>query len=316
MHRLLILSESEEEKLSRCLTMGNIFYDEQMFDSARIYLEYVLNNQNDNETKIQAAQWLLEIFNTTGDTLKANQTALFLSQFANAGDQYGTTDASLTELYHHYDNGKQDRHHLTWVKKTNTRFILIVSFLVTLTLCTILVQRSLQKAQQNTIQTKYNEDILRERERYRLLANDNRTLKQKVKSLESTDKLSQKNYDELLEEAICINLRQRFFEKDILTTNKVSAYSNLAITAKQQRQLVSAIEKHCPGFATTLVEKYSRLTPRDIMFCRFMLIGLTDKEISVLTQIDYSNIWRRSSKIKEMMGTVDLRQSLINLFYS
>ena len=316
MHRLLIQSESEKERLSRCMTIGNIFYDEQMFDSARVYLEHVFNNQDDNVIKTQTAQWLLEVYNALGDTLKANLIAVFLSQFANAGDLYGTVDASLTELYHHYGENYLKRRHLTETRKAKIWFWLIVGFLAALALGFFLVQRTLQKTQQKQTRTKYNEDLLRERERYRLLADDHLSLKQKVKSLETPVKLSRKDYDELMEEPICINLRQRFFGKDILTTNKVSSYSNLAITSKQQRLFVNAIENRCPQFAATLLGRYSKLTLRDIMFCRFVLIGLTEKEISVLIQIDYSNAWRRANRIKEIMATKDIRQSLISIFYA
>ncbi|MCR4848581.1 MAG: hypothetical protein K5920_07030 [Bacteroidales bacterium] len=314
MQHLLNLSESEKERVARSLTIGEIYFHEHNQDSARKYLEFVYEKACNMEPRIQAARWLVDIYTVQGDSARANQAAVFLSQFANAGEQHGKTNATVTELYHKYRQYYSDKANQTKAKATKTQLVLLLVVLASALPVLFMYYWRLKK-HQKLMDSKYSKALEKEKKQNHILIRENQKLSRHKQVVDGRSKRDRTEYDRLLAEAICCDLRRRFTGKEILTTNKVSLYSELAITQKQQRQLAEAIERHCPGFATHLALCYPELRPRDITFCELILIGLSEKEISILTQIDYSNNWRRSQKIKKMMETSDIRLFLIDMFF-
>ena len=74
-----IISEASDknEILARFLIVGDIFYEERMYDSALTYLEPVLKNGEDILSQIQAADCLRNIYLVRGEEEKANSCAQF-----------------------------------------------------------------------------------------------------------------------------------------------------------------------------------------------------------------------------------------------
>ena len=62
----------------RCLNRGTEYYFEGQQDSAKVYLKQVF--ENDDEEKMTAARYLLDIALAQGDTLKINEYALYLAE--------------------------------------------------------------------------------------------------------------------------------------------------------------------------------------------------------------------------------------------
>ena len=315
MRHILRLSESENERAARGLTIGEIYFHEQNLDSAQKYLESVYDKACNTELRIQAAQWLVDIFTDQGDSAKANQAEVFLSQFANAGEQHGKTNATVTELYHIHRQYQSEKANQAKVQAIKAWSVLTFTVLILALPVLFMYFRHLKK-RQKLMDSKYSKSLEEERRLNPILTKENQELSRHKQVDDGRSKRDRAEYDQLLVEAICCDLRKRFIGKEIVTTNKVSFYSELAITEKQKRQLAEAFERHCPGFATHLALCYPELRSRDITFCELILIGLSEKEISILTQIDYSNNWRRAKKIKKMMETQDIRLSLTDLFFA
>lgn len=68
----------EEDRWHQYLNRGTEFYFEGQQDSAKVYLEQVF--ENDEEGKMTAARYLLDIALAQGDTLKINEYALYLAE--------------------------------------------------------------------------------------------------------------------------------------------------------------------------------------------------------------------------------------------
>lgn len=68
----------EEDRWQRYLNRGTEFYYAGQSDSAKVYLEQVF--ENDEEGKMTAARYLLDIALAQGDTLKINEYALYLAE--------------------------------------------------------------------------------------------------------------------------------------------------------------------------------------------------------------------------------------------
>lgn len=164
----------------------------------------------------------------------------------------------------------------------------------------------------------HNETIVQLLEANEHLQEENRRLsrkKEKESAISPPVKGKRTDYDKLLLEKICIELKQRFSKKDIITTNKSQTYANLAITKKEKHLLVEAVDICCPDYSRLLLESYHNLSALDLETCRFYLIGLTDQQLAVLLQKDYTTIWRRSNKLKTMMGCCDLQSHLRHLLF-
>lgn len=122
-------------------------------------------------------------------------------------------------------------------------------------------------------------------------------------------------YEALMKEAICLDLLQRFGNTDVITTNKPSYYAKLAISARDKQLLANAVERHCPNFGPLLKAGYPDFTRADFELCRFLLIGLSEPETAVLLQKDYSTIWRRTKRLREMMGFVEPKMHFRRLLF-
>ena len=122
-------------------------------------------------------------------------------------------------------------------------------------------------------------------------------------------------YEALMKEAICLDLLQRFGNTDVITTNKPSYYAKLAISARDKQLLANAVERHCPNFGPLLKAGCPDFTRADFELCRFLLIGLSEPETAVLLQKDYSTIWRRTKRLREMMGFVEPKMHFRRLLF-
>ena len=80
---MLSQAESKQEFISRCLTIGEIYYHEKEFDSAWLYLNNVYDQSQNIGAKKQAAEWLVEICKAQNNMQDMHKFAEFLVPFAN-----------------------------------------------------------------------------------------------------------------------------------------------------------------------------------------------------------------------------------------
>ena len=136
-----------------------------------------------------------------------------------------------------------------------------------------------------------------------------------IKTKITPQKASASAYEALMKESICCDLLHRFGKTEIITTNKPTYYADLTITSRERQLFAAAVSKHCPDFGPLLLDKYPNLKQADFEFCRFLLIGLTEPQVAVLLQKDYSTIWKRARKIKETLRTVEPKHCLIHVLF-
>ena len=311
LHDLLDESNDSIEKASRCLAIGDIFFHEKMYDSAFSYLEYVFVNTSDEEMRMQAAQWLFSMHKEEGDTVSVKEYEKYMASFANTGDQMGFLNSNLTQQFHNHIANHREKYLKNVFKDTKHFLLSILGILLAIGVLLFVFLYYFNKRKQKKVQKYFSEALSREKE----LKEENEVLRKTRHDNKQKPKYSIKDYEELLREEICINLKQRFNGMDILTTNKVSYYSNLSINSKQKRQLFDAFECHCPRFATTLLSKYPSMNNLDIECCMFYLIGISEKELGVLLQQNRSTIYRRVIRLKTIMEVEEIGPELKkNLF--
>ena len=97
----------EAERINRKMSIGSIYYTIGQYDSAKICLEPVV--ENDSIRRIFAANFLREIALSEGDTLKANQYSQVLADDAAAAPENLFRASQLNDLFQNYLQKKQEK---------------------------------------------------------------------------------------------------------------------------------------------------------------------------------------------------------------
>ena len=107
--QVLAHANNHVERLTRYLTMGVIFTVEESFDSALYYLEPVFENQDKVSLQIQAAEYLLGIYDHLGDKTKSEEFMRFLANHKKTEGETKALVSKLEAMYKNYQNKKQER---------------------------------------------------------------------------------------------------------------------------------------------------------------------------------------------------------------
>ena len=97
---------NETERLIRFPAIGNIYIDIGQYDSAKVYLEPVMEKNAKRE--IIAARYLRDIALSEGDTVKANQYAIILAQEGATAANNQARVSKLNDLFQNYLQEKQE----------------------------------------------------------------------------------------------------------------------------------------------------------------------------------------------------------------
>ena len=310
----------EDEALTRRFTIGNIYYEEAEFDSALLYLELVFEHKSDILMRIQAAELLHAIYDSMDNRSKEEYYMRFLAQNKAMESDNKAEVSRLNDVYKNYMFSRQKQY---MEQKANERkekvfrvLLVIGGFSLFLAMMHLLRHRNRKEVRSREISHNammkrlQNTNIRLREENERLIGSQSM-----VKTEITLQKASASDYEALMKESICYDLLHRFGKTEIITTNKPAYYANLAITSRERQRLAAVVSKHCPDFCPLLLEKYPNLKQADFEFCRFLLIGLTEPQVAVLLQKDYSTIWKRSRKIKETLRTVEPKHCLRHVLF-
>ena len=333
LYSLLGRTQSDREYAARCLTIGDIYYHEQLFDSAYCYLYKVLSGNASMDSKQLAAEWLQDITTMEGDTVKATGYALFRSQYAKIGDTDGELHSLLIELGHDYERKKQDR---LIQKKSNRNARLVTRIVVLLlVLCAFAMSLFFANKIRNIHLKKQNEEmkqkydtanrvhkqnleteqylhkisqaslsgkLKRSHEDVKELQKQIEILKQEREKPERVETRSNGSYKDFRREPICQHIVSSLMQAHIKTDHKVSEYKKYALSASQYRKYLNAINKHCIFFEKKLRDGYPNLTDAEKRLCFLYLLDLKDKEIAVLLQVSYQSLGRKVRSLKSKMN--------------
>ena len=304
-------AESDEETLARYAIIGEIFYHEQMYDSAFFYLNEVFHKKESNDSKKQVAEWLVEICHTQGKISESFAYANFLVPYANVEENQSATKSQLTEIYNTFRQDELERMHQKAIAKNKKIVLFIVVGLFVALLAVIVIHLMRKKRFDKQLQM---ERQLHEMNRKALggkLKKSNESLrlqKEETKNLlQSLENLQQKeNWDTLdyfLKEDICTEIAVLLKGKQIKREAKSDAYPELHLDDTQLSRLNVAVERHFAGFGKTLTDLYPRISRNAMNQCLLYLLNLEDVQIAALLACDYSTVKRRSANLKKMFGT-------------
>lgn len=126
------------------LTIGWIHKEEKQLDSALVYLnrafEGLQHSDFSNTTaKIQALEYLNEVYEALGDTTKMKECARLLAQYPHPIEAFAPVTSELTELFNNYIQKKQEAETLLKRLQSVRRNILMVSLVALAILALVLV---------------------------------------------------------------------------------------------------------------------------------------------------------------------------------
>ena len=105
--RMAALSATESERLTRFLSIGCVYQDLGLYDSAKVYLEPVFEKDSDKASIV--AKYLRDIALAEGDTLKANKYSQVLAEDAAAAPENLFRASQLNDLFQNYLQKKQEK---------------------------------------------------------------------------------------------------------------------------------------------------------------------------------------------------------------
>ena len=311
MHRILSEAENDKEFLSRCLTIGEIYYHEQLFDSAWHYLNKVYQETIDVSCKKQAAEWLLEICKARGRDSEILEYATFLAPFANQEENQSAIKSHLTELFNVFWQREMELQHQAVarrnMKQTMTVVCILLSFILTL-LVLHLKRKQSYKAQ---LETERHSHKMQQAALAGRLRQSNAALKAQSKTaspiVPSSYKQEQNEAESYAEEPVCQQILAVCNDKSnpVKSTIPVSSYASIALTDAQKAQLKDAAMRHYGPLFEKLKLQYPELREKDFLYCYLCLLGLDNMQIAVLSQLSYRTIWEREKRLQTLFHADD-----------
>ena len=149
--QLLVLSDNNNELLTRYLIIGGIYSEEGIYDSALRYLEPVFENKDDKISQILAANYLRCIYDSIGDQAKLNECTRFLADYKKPEGENKALVSKLEAMFKNYQNQKQEKEaeeaHKKSIRNTS-EIIVLIAIMVALTVFIVAKQRSKQLLKQ------------------------------------------------------------------------------------------------------------------------------------------------------------------------
>ena len=284
-------TDNYDEKVTRYLTIGYIFYEEKRYDSALFYLEKVYNDNDDFLSKMQAADYLREIYLNQGDTIKSDHFSKFLANNTMKEYSIKAKTSNANELYQQHIKNIANKKFIQEKSATRKRTVIIIlPISVLLIVIVFLITRKWGK-----------KHVARHKE----------ALERTEKSLsEIKMKIEVKQF---IDEPICHSILDIVKEHQFKSKINYLNYKSFALGSERLMELRSAVDLHFDNFTTRLKAKYPDLTNDDIDYCCLYLLGLKDADVSALMQKEYSTIRYRRSKIKNILKTdISITEALYN----
>ena len=145
--RMVTLSVDERERLVRFLTIGAIYHDMEQYDSAKVYLEPVLENSPD-KAEI-AAGFLRDIAISEADTLKTEQYARLLVKDASKEVESQARVSKLNDIFQQHLQWEQDRakeeEHRRAVQRNRWIWMAIAGLLLLVAIAIVVARRGYGK---------------------------------------------------------------------------------------------------------------------------------------------------------------------------
>lgn len=300
---VLMQAEDESERLTRFLTIGAVYYEERMYDSALLYLEPLLNNKEDESLRIDAAEQLRVIYDHLGNYKKSHECIRYIALQNESVAENKAMVSKLEDMFKAYMDQKQKKEAEKAREESIRKLVeIIVPIAVFVTLVIIVVaklkSKQLLKEQQEEADRVLGETEKEHEKELRLWqAEADKTLEetekkheeelrvQKDKSEKEIEKTKKRHEKELKSERLAYQkeqetLQQNLQEKEAQVNVLEKALNQQREEAKQHREVFFK-EPICQHILSLARGKH--ITTRDV--AHKLGIALKDEDFSQLKRL-------------------------------
>ena len=309
LHDYLEKAESEDEFIARCLSIGEVYYGEQLWDSAWYYLSKVFLESESVGSKKQAAEWMVEICKISGK--EPDPYTEYLIPFANQQENQSVLKSRLSELYCIYfqNNSKvsqnqEKKRFIIWLITAGglLAFISMVLFFYHSGQKRYLVRQMEEERHEHEKNKKTITGQLKESSE--ALEVERKEKEKLLMEIETQQKqIRWDSIDLFLNENICQEILLLLKGKHVKREAKYQDHPELRLNRTQLSNLEIAVEKHFNGFVGIMTDRYPKISSNEMYQCMLCLLNLKDSQIAALLHSDYSTIKKRSVRIKAAFGT-------------
>ncbi len=321
---LLRQSGSVAESMVRKADIGEIYYNEREYDSAFKYLDEVFRKAPSTGSKKQAAEWLVDICKAEGRDSEILEYASFLAPFATQDEYNGAIKSQCAELYNAFRQKEMTFQHQVLARRNKKLTVIVVGglFFALFVLLIIYLKRKHHfKAQ---LEAESYAHSVKQKALAGRLKKSNDSLREQAKTIGNLRKAvldirqlnaNKGDYESFLQEPVCKGIRESLDGKSIKRITIPEDYPDLGLDSQQLLLLATATEKHFKGFEQHLLQLFPKITPLELDICRLMLLGVNEKQVSILLRRDYSTIMEHVRKMKKAFGTEKNLVSFIRTFH-
>ena len=320
LREMLSMSESQGEYYARCLAIGDVFCQEQQYDSAWLFLNRVYRESESTDARRQAVEWLVKISKLRG--LCSDEYADYLVPFANLDASQSEAKTLLAEQYSTFLRRDHDNEHRREIIHQKRKTSIIIGIAVFLFLAYFVfyhvvkhkkklseTEFSKEKYAHNMAQKALMGKLKKKDEKLRLSTEENKKLLEKLDAQQKKQTWS--SYDDFINEPICQTILGMFKDVHIKREANINEYKNLQLDGDQLSQLEVAVSKHFKGLGKMLTSLCPKITRNEMYQCLLSLLNLEDVQIAALLQYDYSTIKKRSVKLRKAFLTEKTLQSFM-----
>ena len=319
--QMVALTEDNDERLTRYLAIGDIYFEEGFYDSACFYLEPVLKNNDNSFLQIQVANYLRIIYDSLGNKEKSDWCKLYLALHNETGAENSALVSQLSDLFKTYMSQRQEKEAEAKREAAVKKVLkVIIPIAVVLTLAIIVTAKWRSKKLLKAKEERHQQEMETERQAHKMqqaalsgrLKRSNEELRDISKQLEqslsrnsSIESNVSNDYAAFINAPICLYIVELAHKSQFKSKMDYLIYKDDALSKEQILAIRDAAEKHLSRFVSLIRKQFPKLTDSDMDYCYLFLLGLSEADISALMQRAYTTVCDRSRKINRIVGADD-----------
>ena len=334
--QIFLLADNKTEQLYRCMTIGALFVEEGVYDSALYYLIPVFENTDNILSQIQAAEYLRIVYDSIGELGRADVYVHFLVDHKKSEGENKALTSRLEGMFKTYMDQKQQKEAEEMREKSirkTVEIIVPIAVLIALVIFVVAKRRSKklledkERHYQREMEAKETEarkeleekdkqhaEVLEaERQTHRMeqAAMSGRLKRSNQELRELKDQIKQKDDSvakaetaaSFNEEPVCRLIMERVNEGQFKAKIDCELYRSYALDKQHLLDLRAAADRHFSQFTLRLRKAYPKLTDLDIDYCCLNLLRLTHSDVSALMQRAYNTVVERDGRIQKIIGS-------------
>ena len=272
----LISTTNGDEQYAYKTQLAQMYYKDEVYDSALLYFKDVLNRDN-KYTKISSANYISKIYSGKGEVEKSNYFQNLYSDELIEEFNRTSQKSQLMKLYNDYIYKKKFS-----AKSDKRNYSSILIIILPLCLFTFLIFL-----------------------KHRLKKNVDNSHKTCAKTFKDC-------IDEFKKEIIFTKIRS--VKNEYIKSTETNGYKELQLSKDDKEIFIDSINKCFNEYATKLAQQYPSLNTIDLIYCCLVFLGLENKEIGALMGVQYQSVKDRLRKLSTTFNTDELNSFVKNKY--